>query len=144
MQIDDLPLTERNDLATTQADQSVSTVAATLKANNIGAMPVCDQSGAVIGIISERDIVQGFAERGAGLGDLKVSDLMTSNVITCHLGDDVNNIMEIMNENKIRHIPVLDGDELYSIVSSRDVMTVVLNETKANFHTIGLAYETVR
>jgi CBS domain-containing protein len=144
MQIDELPLTNANYLAVTNPDETISKVALIITERNIGALPVCDKSGKLVGIISERDIVHGFSEKGADLNELKVSDLMTSNVISCHPGDDVNEIMEVMNKHGIRHVPVLDGDKLFSIVSSRDVMSAILMETKANFQTMGLAYETVR
>ena len=77
-------------------------------------------------------------------GDMKVSDLMTADVVTCQLGDEVNEIMQVMNQRGFRHLPVLDGIRLHSIVSSRDVMAAMLEETATNFRTMGLAYEMVR
>tara|TARA_B100000315_G_scaffold259977_1_gene318482 strand:- start:1644 stop:2078 length:435 start_codon:yes stop_codon:yes gene_type:complete len=144
MKINDLALTSAGDLALTQPDETISKAATVMTTRNIGALPVIDQSGDLIGIISERDIVHGFSERRAALNDQKVSDLMTTDVITCHLDDEVNEIMAEMQKHNIRHVPVLDASRLFSIISSRDLMAAVLKETKAHFHTLGLAYETVR
>ena len=144
MKINELQIKYNTDLAITHPDETISKVAAILSELNIGALPVCDQSGDLIGIISERDIVRGFSENGDKLSDLKVSNLMTSEVITCRLEDNVNEIMEVMNKCGFRHLPVLDDDRLYSIISSRDVMAAILEEMKTNFRNMALAYETVR
>ena len=144
MKINDLPLTNASDLALTQPDETVSEAATIMTTRNIGALPVVDQSGDLVGIISERDIVHGFTENPSALNNQTVSGLMTREVITCRLDDEVNEIMEEMEKHNIRHVPVLDGARLFSIISSRDLMAAVLTETKAHFHTIGLAYETVR
>lgn len=144
MQIKDLPLKSRADLAITQVDDTIPKTAAMLSSLNIGALPVCDPSGKIIGILSERDIVRGVSENAADLNNLTVADLMTAKVMTCNLDDDTEKVMEIMRKNGFRHLPVLDDDRLISIVSSRDIMAAVLGETKTNFKNMGLAYEMVR
>ena len=144
MLISELPLNDHEDLAFVGPDEAVSTVATILSEGNIGALPVCNQSGGLVGILSERDIVHGLCRHGNLLGDMKVSDLMSADVVTCQLGDEVNEIMQVMNQRGFRHLPVLDGIRLHSIVSSRDVMAAMLEETATNFRTMGLAYEMVR
>jgi CBS domain-containing protein len=62
----------------------------------------------LVGIFEVRDIVRGFPSSKIDLNNLKVSDLMTSDVITCNPEDDVSEIMVIMDENHICHIPVLE------------------------------------
>jgi len=144
MQIGDLSLKGSQDLATVHPDVAVSDAIALLSRYNIGALPVCDASGDLIGIISERDIVRGLSENTAGLDDLTVADLMTSDVVTCSPGDDLEKVMSMMDEQHIRHIPVLEQGRLSTIVSSRDVMSAVLEEAMARATNMSLAYEMVR
>jgi len=144
MQISDLTLKHNKDLVTIEPTAAISKVAAVLDGHNIGALPVCSPSGDLVGIISERDVVRGLSESGHDVHDLTVGDLMTADVITCTLGDDVNDIMGVMDERRIRHIPVVEGNRLSAIISSRDVMGALLEETKTHCETLGLAYEMVR
>jgi len=144
MQITDLNLKHDKNLVTIDPAAAVSKAAAVLDGHNIGALPVCAPSGNLVGIISERDIVRGLSEKGQDVNGLTVADLMTHDVITCKPGDDVNEIMSVMDERRIRHIPVIEGSRLSAIVSSRDVMGALLEETKTHCETLGLAYEMVR
>jgi CBS domain-containing protein len=144
MLIDELHLKSNHDLISIQSAEKVSKAADVLNRHNIGALPVFGDTGDLVGIISERDIVRGLSENGAGLQDLSVSELMTKDVITCTPDDDVNDIMAVMNDNGIRHIPVIEENHLSGVVSSRDLMAAVLEETKSHCQTLGLAYEMVR
>ena len=144
MQIEFLPLTDKTDLVTIRPDATVSNAVALLNLHNIGALPVCDSSGGLIGIISERDIVRGLSKGNVDLTLLRVEDLMTTNVITCSSDDDVDDVMEIMAESRIRHMPVLTAGSLCTIISSRDVLAAALEVSKNHVRTLGLAYEMVR
>ena len=144
MLIDDLALKNTGDLAVIGPDDKISKATNVLNGLNIGALPVCNSSGEIVGILSERDIVRGMSDNGSELQDLDVSDLMTTEVVTCGPTDDVGDVMAIMDDRRIRHIPVVKDDNLVSIVSYRDVMSAVLDETKTHFKNMGLAYEMVR
>lgn len=144
MRIDDLPLKYDMDLITISPDAPVLRAAEVLNGHNIGALLVCDNSGDLVGIISERDIVRGLSECAPNINDVKVSDLMTPEVVTCGPGDDVNEIMSIMDERRIRHIPVLKDNRLSAIISSRDVMSAMLEDSRSHCKTMSLAYEMVR
>jgi len=69
---------------------------------------VLNAFGELVGIFEVWDIVRGFPSSKIDLDNLKISDLMTSDVITCNPKDDVSEIMVIMNEHHIRHIPLLE------------------------------------
>jgi len=144
MHVNDLLLNQDKGLVTIPANATVAKVVTVLNENDIGAVPVCDPSGNLVGIISERDIVRGLAENINGLNGLTVADLMTSNVVKCTSDEDVNDIMAVMDKRHIRHIPVMEGQRPVAVVSSRDVMAAVLLETKNHCKTLGLAYEMVR
>lgn len=100
---------------------TVTAALATLAEHNIGALLVVDDGG-LRGILSERDVVRRLAVAGAGALEEPVSELMTADVVTCSPRDAVDAIAETMTSRRIRHMPVLDGDELVGIVSIGDVV----------------------
>ena len=91
-------------------------------------MVVTGEGGALIGIISERDIVHGIAEHGAACLVMSVADLMTKRVITCAPDDSVARISRLMTESRIRHLPVVEGDQLAGVVSVGDVVKSRMEE----------------
>ena len=76
-----------------------------LSSLNIGALPVCDAHGTLVGIISERDVVRPFAKDGARLADLHVRDLMTREVVTCANDQTMLEAEKLMHKHRVRHIP---------------------------------------
>ncbi len=109
---------------------TVETASTLLATNNIGALPVRDEHGDLIGVISERDIVRCFAADGAKVHLRLVRDLMSSKVITCDPDGDVNQAMAVMSQRRIRHLPVVKDGQLLGMISSRDVMGAVIAETR--------------
>ena len=83
MKVIDVLKSNRQVLACCTADEPILTIAERLSSLNIGAMPVCGANSTLIGVISERDLVRGFARNGAKLTERYVRDLMTREVVTC-------------------------------------------------------------
>lgn len=117
-------------LLTVQPDDLVSTVAGTLTKNKIGALPVRGGDGKLVGIISERDLIRGMAKSGASVLSLRVSDLMTENVYVCKPTDSLREVMAMMSQHHVRHLPVVDGATLVGILSQRDVMKAQMEMTQ--------------
>ncbi len=111
-------------------EESIENVARLLSTHNIGALPVCRLDRRLIGILSERDIVRGFAREGARLGALHVRELMTSEVITCAPDDDMAAAEKLMNTHGIRHLPVVIGDLVAGMLSIRDTLACRLDESR--------------
>jgi CBS domain-containing protein len=111
-------------------DQKIASVVDLLTRNRIGATPVADQHGRLIGIISERDIIHGLAEFGDAVLDLPVDRLMTREVVTCSMEDAVVGLMEVMTDRRIRHLPVVQNGRLRGIVSIGDVVKQRLAEAQ--------------
>jgi CBS domain-containing protein len=130
MQIRNLLEQKKLSLVTNRPEDTIEAAAMLLSTNNIGALPVRDGEGNLIGVISERDIVRGFAEQGSKVRDLRVRDLMTRDVITCSPDDTVKHAMKLMTQRHIRHLPVVEDGALISMISSRDVMESRLEQTK--------------
>ena len=110
---------------------SVERVAQVLRNARIGAVLVIEEDGRMAGILSERDIVRGVADRGADVVAEPVSNLMTREVQTCTPESSVDQLMDRMLGEGIRHLPVLDQGALAGIVSVRDVVRQGLAEIVA-------------
>jgi CBS domain-containing protein len=90
----------------------------------------------VTGIISERDIVRAVAMHGAKALDEPVSRFMTEKVVTCTGETSINDVMELMTQQKFRHIPVVESGRLSGIVSIGDVVKLRLEEVEAETQAI--------
>lgn len=115
-------------VVTTPPDTSVATSARRLRDERIGALVVSEDGAAVLGIITERDIVHGLADRGPALLDLPVSFLMTRAPVTCTPEDDIQTVMSRMTRFRVRHLPVVVAGKLHGIVSIGDVVKHRLDE----------------
>ena len=109
-------------VATAGADDSLMDIVRRLAEHKVGAMVIVDKSGAVIGIISERDIVRAISSDGANVLTRPTRDFMTREVVTCAAEDTVAGLMERMTEGRFRHLPVIEGGILVGIVSIGDVV----------------------
>ncbi len=100
---------------------SLSDVVDELMARNCGSLVVCD-GDRMIGIITERDILGACAARHKSLDEIPLQPLMTSNVVTTTPADKVGDVMGVMTERRIRHIPVMDDGILAGLISIGDVV----------------------
>jgi CBS domain-containing protein len=101
---------------------AVRELLSTLAEHRIGAV-VITESDSVRGIVSERDVVRRLTERGTGLLDATVDEIMTTDLVTCRPDDSVDAIAQTMTERRVRHMPVLDGGRLAGLVSIGDVVS---------------------
>ncbi len=109
-------------IITASPRDSVAKVVGMLTKHRIGAVIVCDKAGSVKGILSERDVVRDVANSGANALENPVSALMTENVRTCSCNDTVNDLMKIMTDHHIRHMPVINDGKLVGMISIGDVV----------------------
>lgn len=119
-----------NQVATTSSDQTVSGAAQLLHKHRIGALVVVDAVNAIEGILSERDIARGLALYGPELGDMPVHRLMTRGVLTCSPDDSIEELMEVMTEKRVRHLPVVENGRLTGIMTIGDVVKNRLEEAR--------------
>ena len=115
---------------TIHPDKVVKAVANELRERNIGAAVVTSLRGNVQGIISERDIVFGIGKHGEAALGFQVEELMKAPAPVCKKSDDLTDIMALMTRRRVRHVVVLEGDELAGIVSIGDVLKNQLDETE--------------
>jgi CBS domain-containing protein len=107
---------------------SIEEVSQTLSNSRIGAVVVTGGDGQMLGILSERDIIQEIAQQGSAALSKPAEDLMTREVKTCSPDQTVDDLMRNMVSNQIRHLPVLEDKSLVGIVSIGDVVRVGLHE----------------
>jgi CBS domain-containing protein len=97
-------------------------IARLLAEHRIGAVPVIDGKKRLRGIVSERDVVRAVARSGASALEGAVDTVMTKKVVVCRPEDSIYEIMSVMTDNRIRHLPVVVDDKLVGLVSIGDVV----------------------
>ena len=128
MKISTLLASKGTSVATITGDAKISDAVAELGSHGIGALVVSADGEHIEGILSERDVVRGLAERRSELLDEPVSSIMTSTVFTCGPEDDTESLMAVMTERRIRHVPVAIDGVLRGIVSIGDVVKARIDE----------------
>ena len=102
---------------TIKEDSTISDLADLLTLNNIGAVVVVDINNKAIGIVSERDVIRNYNKDYHN-----IKNIMTNKLISCDLSISSTSLLEIMNKNKVRHVPIINKDKLLGIVSIGDVV----------------------
>jgi CBS domain-containing protein len=117
----------RHDVVTISPDATVRELIRLLAQHNVGALIVSADGSAVTGIVSERDVVRRLNESDDVLAS-PVSAIMTAEVQTCEGTTPVDELMQIMTDRRIRHVPVVEGGELSGIISIGDVVKSRIGE----------------
>jgi len=106
-------------------DTDISNAALLLSDQSIGVAVVIDQEDGMVGILSERDITRGLAEYGAELVNLRVDQLMTRKIVSCTPETSIEDAIDLMHDNGIRHLPVMeDGNHLIAMISIRNLIEI--------------------
>ena len=117
-----------DEVATITPTATLAEAATALTDRGIGALVVSTNGVAVEGVLSERDIVREMARQGPAVLEEPVSMAMTGDVTTCRRDTSTNELIAIMTEKRIRHVPVLDDDRLAGIVSIGDIVKWRMDE----------------
>ena len=118
------------EIVTIRPTDTVRTAVELLAKHRIGAVIVSGNGSIVDGILSERDIVRTLAKEGPGCLNGPASRLMTAKVVTCTPAHSIAEVMEIMTNSRIRHLPVMEGERLAGMVSIGDVVKWRLEEAQ--------------
>ena len=105
-----------------KAGMSVFDVARFMDMHNVGAVPVLADGNKLVGIFSERDLLRRCAAKELDLKTTLIDDVMTKGVILVEAHDTPEYCLQIMKQEKIRHIPVIEKQDLIGIISMRDLM----------------------
>jgi CBS domain-containing protein len=134
MRISDVLRHKGHEVATVPPDATVADLLAKLAKHNVGALVVSEDGETVAGIVSERDVVRRLHVEGAGLLDHRVRDIMTALVATCEPAHGVDDLMRLMTERRVRHVPVLVDGKLVGLVSIGDVVNHRVGELEEERH----------
>lgn len=127
MLVSDILKAKGSAVKSVRSTDSTMSLAQRLQTEQVGAMVVSD-SGGLDGIVTERDLAYGLSRHGAKLPAMHVSDIMTKTVVTCSPRDTVSQMMSVMTQRRVRHLPVKDGDKLVGVISIGDVLKSRLGE----------------
>ncbi|MBA2560075.1 MAG: CBS domain-containing protein [Propionibacteriales bacterium] len=127
MHLNEVLKSKGDNVFTVTPDITVRDLIALLAEHNIGAAVVCTADKPIVGIVSERDIVRGLVH-GTELLDAPISEIMTAEVRSAKPTDTVHDLMLLMTEHRIRHVPVVVDGELHGIVSIGDVVKSRIGE----------------
>jgi CBS domain-containing protein len=114
---------------TIKENETLQKAALVLKDNNIGALPVVDKDNKLVGILSERDIARNIFDENFNKNQ-KISNIMSTNVVTCTVDSSAFDLLKIMSDKKIRHIPIVDNNKLLGIISIGDVVNRIIDRYK--------------
>lgn len=117
---------QQDDTIIAEANINLHISAELMTINKIGALPVVDDDDDIVGILSERDIVQAIVENKSGFFQLFTRDVMTRDVVSCSMKDRVIDIYKILLKNKIRHIPISENNKLVGMLSIRDFNVLLM------------------
>lgn len=107
---------------------TIDQAAKLLTDRHIGALVVRDRLGRLAGMFSERDVVAALAHHGPAARTMAVGEVMTRDVLTCKPGDAVRDIMALITQRRVRHLPVVEGERLIGVISIGDVLKSRLDE----------------
>jgi CBS domain-containing protein len=128
VKVADLLANKNQDVATISQERTVSDALALLKERGIGALVVTGTTPPLVGIFSERDAVRALATSGAAALETTVAELMSKDVQTCDQTTTVTELMGLMTERRIRHLPVVHEGQLVGMISIGDVVKARFDE----------------
>lgn len=107
---------------TIRPEDTVKQLAEKMKENSIGSLVVVSGSGEVVGIATERDIIEDIVLTGRNPDEIKVQDIMTKDLITINPSNTLEEAADVMVNHKIKKLPVIDGGRLVGIVTATDLI----------------------
>ncbi|MGW8193480.1 MAG: CBS domain-containing protein [Desulforhopalus sp.] len=116
-------------VVTIEGDTKILDAMSIFSANRVGSLLIVDKNSDILGIIGARDVLMAVINYYKELESMSVDQIMTTNLIVGSEEDKVDYILAIMTENRIRHVPIVEGKQLKGIVSIGDVVKAQLKET---------------
>jgi CBS domain-containing protein len=128
MLVRDVLSAKGTEVVTIRPSATVTEIVGALAEHRIGALVVIDEAGAVVGIVSERDVARGVHSHAAGVLERSAADIMTSEVRTCRPEEPVRELAKAMTDGRFRHAPVVVDGALSGIVSIGDIVKSRIDE----------------
>ena len=126
MKVKDVLAAKGSRVITIEPGTAVLDAMSIFSANRVGSLLVVDKSEAILGIIAARDVLMAVINHLDDIKSITVDKIMTTNLIVGTEDDTIDYIQAIMTENRVRHIPIVDGKNLKGLVSIGDVVKAQL------------------
>jgi CBS domain-containing protein len=130
MRISDVLQNKGSGVTTLDASATVRELVDVLADRRIGAVIVSADGRSPAGMVSERDVVRHLQASADSLLDQPLERIMTTDVVVCRLPDKVDSVLQLMTERRIRHVPVVDEDQVVGIVSIGDLVKSRIDELR--------------
>jgi CBS domain-containing protein len=134
-QVKDLVRTKGGDVWSVSPNTNVLDALRLMDEKDIGALIVTEK-GALVGIFSERDFARAIVETGTCVITAEVKEYMTTKVYTIAPSNSVEDCMQLMTAKKIRHLPVMENDELAGVISIGDVVKEMIASKESTISTL--------
>ena len=112
-------------LVAVRPEETVQVAIARMLEEGVGSVAVCE-GNRLVGMFTERDVLHLAGRDGGELGDIRVGDVMTRTLVTAAPDDDVLAAARLMGERRIRHLPVVQDDNILGMIGIRDVLRVLV------------------
>ena len=139
MTVDSILRQKGTEVATITPEASIKSAADWLRAKNVGAL-VVTSGEAILGLISEREIVHAFSKYGETVASMPVKNVMAQGFVTVAPEDDLNRVMRLMTRHRVRHMLVLRDRKLAGIISIGDVVKRRLDDLELEANVLRDAY----
>jgi CBS domain-containing protein len=116
-------------VVTVRPNESISETIKKLVEHDRGSLPVCNDKGELVGIITERDLVRKCFAGGADCARYRVQDVMSQKVVIGRPEDELDYAISVMKRERIRHLPIVDGKKVLGMISMRDLLGFKLEES---------------
>lgn len=134
MKVSNLWESRGKEVVSIDAGSSVEDAIRSMHGKKISAIVVTDQ-GNTAGIFTERDVVRCYiSSDGKSFRDIRVREAMTTNLIVAELDDDLTNIMSVMVDKNIRHLPIVDQGKVIGMLSVRDIVQTQVDKMSTEIH----------
>jgi IMP dehydrogenase len=122
------------EVVTSEADNSVEDAIRSMQTRKISALVIAER-GKPVGIFTERDVLRcHVATGGKSFKEITLREAMTTNLVVAELEDDLSDIMAVMTDRNIRHLPVVDKGALIGMLSVRDVVQSQVQKLTSEIH----------
>jgi signal-transduction protein with cAMP-binding, CBS, and nucleotidyltransferase domain len=134
MKVKELLATKGKDVVSVDAHYTVEDAVRSMNARKISALMVND-NGKTVGILTERDVVRCYiANDGKSFKEVPIRDAMTTDLMVAEMGDDLSDVMAIMVEKNIRHLPVIEDGQVIGMLSIRDIVQTHVGKLTSEIH----------
>jgi CBS domain-containing protein len=144
MKVTEILRSKGADVITIWPGASLRSAVERMAKRNVGALVVVDDEGKIVGMVSEREVIRALAASAERALADSVADVMSRRLITCGPDDRLAQLMAVMTEHRVRHLPVVEQGRLIGLVSIGDLVKARLGELEFESNVLRDAYLRVR